>query len=247
MISLYDSNAKKWTQTTTHEKPMAVILHLYYQDLFDWYLPYLKNITIQHDVFITICENKNDGFIQKAKAELPNLSLFLVENKGMDVAPFLAILRIIENAGIKYKSILKIHGKKSIAHGQGLGERWRKDLVNSLMFNNTHLQHYQDIVTKDGEVKMVASSNWILKQKIIGYEQNYFKENIIFDEYNFVGGTMFLVNFEIIMNWFSENEIYEKYIDLFPNGYSGDDTIAHQLERVFGCLINLRGCKILGV
>jgi hypothetical protein len=96
----------------------------------------------------------------------------------------------------KYQCVLKLHSKKSLAHGFELGERWRKDLTNALLFNNYVFGKYiEDCLTTN--LKMVASSNWVLPQKLIGYEQNYFSEAINFDEYEFVGGTMFLANFNL--------------------------------------------------
>ncbi len=246
MIIPFNKDHDIWLQNTTYEKPMLVILHLYYLDLLDWYLPYLKNITVSHDIFITVSEIEPVESIERIITELPHAGVYLVENKGMDVAPFVSVLQTIVDYGYRYKTILKIHSKKSLAHEKGLGERWRKDLVNALLFNNGLLEHYHNQVAGLSEVKMVGSKNWILKQKIIGYEQNYFNETIRFDEYNFVAGTMFLVNFKIIIDWFLENNIYDKVIDRFPNGYDGDGTVAHELERVFGCLINVKGYKILG-
>jgi hypothetical protein len=91
---------------------------------------------------------------------------------------------------------------------------------------------------------MFASSNWILPQKLIGYEQNYFTQPINFDEYEFVGGTMFLANFNLIKDWFVEEDIYNKFYNEFQEGYIGDGSIAHQIERVLGCLVRLKGLEI---
>jgi uncharacterized membrane protein len=92
---------------------------------------------------------------------------------------------------------------------------------------------------------MVGSSAWVLNQKLLGYEQQFFKEEITFDEYEFVAGTMFMANFNLIMDWFISNSIYDRFYKEFEDGYIGDGSIAHQLERVLGCLVKLRGNYIL--
>jgi uncharacterized membrane protein len=92
---------------------------------------------------------------------------------------------------------------------------------------------------------MVGSSAWIQNQNVLGYEQQFFKEQITFNEYEFVAGTMFMANFNLIMDWFVSNSIYDRFYKEFQDGYIGDGSIAHQLERVLGCLVKLRGNYIL--
>jgi lipopolysaccharide biosynthesis protein len=161
----------------------------------------------------------------------------------MDVAPFLWFMNYIVENNKQYQSVLKLHSKKSLAHGFELGERWRKDLTNALLFNNyIFLKYTEDCVNT--HYKMVASSDWILPQKLIGYEQNYFTQPINFYEYEFVGGTMFLANFNLIKDWFVEEDIYNKFYNEFQDGYIGDGSIAHEFERVLGCLVKLKGFEI---
>ena len=92
---------------------------------------------------------------------------------------------------------------------------------------------------------MVGSSAWIQNQNVLGYEQQFFKEEIAFSDYEFVAGTMFMANFNLIMDWFKKEDIYNRFYETFEEGYIGDGSIAHQLERVLGCLVKLRGNYIL--
>ena len=226
------------------EKKLCVILHLYYQDLWDWFLPYIQNINFDFDLYISICnEHSADEITEKIKQNFPEAKIVSFDNKGMDVAPFLWFMNYIVENNKQYQSVLKLHSKKSLAHGFELGERWRKDLTNALLFNNYFFENYiEDCINTD--YKMFASSNWILPQKLIGYEQNYFSQPINFDEYEFVGGTMFLANFNLIKDWFVEEDIYNKFYNEFQEGYIGDGSIAHQIERILGCLLKLKGFEI---
>jgi uncharacterized membrane protein len=54
-----------------------------------------------------------------------------------------------------------------------------------------------------------------------------------------------MANFNLIMDWFVSNSIYDRFYKEFQDGYIGDGSIAHQLERVLGCLVKLRGNYIL--
>ena len=226
------------------KKRLCIILHLYYQDLWDWFLPYLQNINFDFDLYVSICnEHPSDEIIQKIKQHYPDAEIKSFSNKGMDVAPFLWFMNFIIENKKEYDCVLKLHSKKSLAHGYELGERWRKDLTNSLLFNNYVFGKYaEDCISTN--YKMFASSDWVLPQKLIGYEHEFFSQPIFFDEYEFVGGTMFLANFNLIKDWFVEENIYNKFYNEFQDGYIGDGSIAHQIERVLGCLVRLKGFEI---
>jgi hypothetical protein len=47
------------------------------------------------------------------------------------------------------------------------------------------------------------------------------------------------------MDWFLEQSIYKRFYNQFEDGYIGDGSIAHQLERVLGCLVKVKGKDIL--
>jgi len=226
------------------KKRLCVILHLYYQDLWDWFLPYLQNINFDFDLYVSLCsEHPLDEISEKIKQQFPNAEIKSFINKGMDVAPFLWFMNFIIKNKKEYDCILKLHSKKSLAHSYELGERWRKDLTNALLFNNYVFGKYiEDCINTN--YKMFASSDWVLPQKLIGYEHNFFTQPIFFDEYDFVGGTMFLANFNLIKEWFVEENIYNKFYNEFQDGYIGDGSIAHQIERVLGCVVKLKGFEI---
>lgn len=225
-------------------KKLCVVLHLYYQDLWEWFLPYLQNINFDFDLYVSLCnEHSPVDITEIIKQQFPNAEIVSFANKGMDVAPFLWFMNFMIQNKKQYDCILKLHSKKSLAHGYELGERWRKDLVNALLLNNFIFDKYaHDCVHTN--LKMVGSQNWVLPQKLIGYEQNYFSQPINFDEYKFVGGTMFLANFNLIKDWFIEERIYDKFYNEFQDGYIGDGSIAHEIERILGCLVRLKGFEI---
>jgi hypothetical protein len=53
-----------------------------------------------------------------------------------------------------------------------------------------------------------------------------------------------MINYSLIKDWFEKGNVYEKFYNNFPLGYIGDGSLAHQFERVFGCLIKLYGFQI---
>ncbi len=232
-------------QSIPEKKSVCVILHLYYQDLWEWFVPYLKNITTDFDLFVTTNEGSQDfNLEQKVKSTYPNAYFKKYPNRGLDVAPFLDTVNEIIQSGKTYNCVLKLHGKKSLAHGVELGNRWRHNLVSSLLSSPEKFQLCFNSIVENPIFKMAGSGVWVLPQNLLGYEQEYFDQSIHFDEYSFVAGTMFMVDFELLVSWIKDNKIYERFYPQFQDGYIGDGSIAHHLERIFGCLIKIKGFSI---
>lgn len=228
-------------------KKVCVILHLYYVDLWGYFLPYLKRIDTDIDLYVSITDGHSGHFTDIHDAiigEFPEAFIYSLPNKGMDVAPFIYALNDIFLRRRTYNVLIKLHSKKSLAHGKELGERWRNQLTDAVLGSLPKLQNgYFSCVGSNHT--MVGSSAWIQNQNVLGYEQQFFKEEITFSDYEFVAGTMFLANFNLIMDWFVQNSIYDRFYKEFQDGYIGDGSIAHQLERVLGCLVKLKGNYIL--
>jgi len=229
----------------THKK-VCVILHLYYVDLWEYFLPYLKIIDTDIDLYVTITDG-NLGHFTDIKDSIifhfPEAHIYSLPNRGLDVAPFLFVMNEIFLNKKTYDVMIKLHSKKSLAHGFEIGERWRKQLTDALLGSLSKFQNayyycvdYQTIV---------GSSHWIINQKLVGYEQQFFKVPITFYDYEFVAGTMFMANFNLIMEWFIIENLFDRFYKEFVDGYIGDGSIAHQFERALGCLVKLNGNKIL--
>ena len=228
-------------------KKVCVILHLFYVDLWGYFLPYLKRIDTDIDLYVTITDGHSGHFTDIHDAvigEFPEAFIYSLPNRGMDVAPFIYVMNDIFLRRRTYDVMIKLHSKKSLAHSYELGERWRNQLTDALLGSLPKLQNnYLSCLNSNS--KMVGSSAWILNEKVSGFEQQFFSENINFTDYEFVGGTMFMVDFNLIMDWFLEQSIYERFYNQFEDGYIGDGSIAHQLERVLGCLVKVKGKDIL--
>ena len=228
-------------------KKVCVILHLFYVDLWSYFLPYLKRIDTDIDLYVTITDGHSGHFTDIHDAiigDFPEAFIYSLPNRGMDVAPFIYVMNDIFLRRRTYDVMIKLHSKKSLAHSYELGERWRNQLTDALLGSLPKLQNgYFSCVGSNHT--MVGSSAWIQNQNVLGYEQQFFKEEITFSDYEFVAGTIFMANFNLIMDWFVSNSIYDRFYKEFQDGYIGDGSIAHQLERVLGCLVKLRGNYIL--
>ena len=87
----------------------CVILHLYYPEMWEEIRSYLSSFGEPFDLFITIPHGV-DISESTLRAGFPNAQIYRCENRGRDVAPFLALFAAIWDLGYKY--ICKIHTKK---------------------------------------------------------------------------------------------------------------------------------------
>jgi len=105
----------------------AVVLHLYYTELFDEVKSYLDNLNGAFDQYISLPEDQA-AFESRIREEYPDATILLVPNRGRDLAPFIELLKIIIPLG--YETLIKIHTKKTLHREDGT--MWRQDVsVNS--------------------------------------------------------------------------------------------------------------------
>jgi hypothetical protein len=242
-------------------KPVCVILHLYYPELWEYFSHHLKKITTEFDLYISTTTDVDNvyGFVPQIKfddvedsiiSEYPESKIYKLQNKGMDIAPFIYVLNEIASSEMIYDVIIKLHSKKSLHDNPDgtiteSGADWRDNLVNALLVNSQTFE-FNFSVIKTTDHKMVSSSHWIKAQGCDGWENQYISQEIpsgIY--YEFVAGSIFMVDFNLIMNWMKEESIFERYYDDFPLGYVGNHSIAHHIERIFGLLLFVKGYQIL--
>ena len=119
----------------------AVLLHLFYPDLWAEFLPLLTSLPKPFDVYISLSEGREDLLADIAR-DLPDATVIRHPNRGRDIAPRLALLRMARAQ--HYDQLLFLHGKKSphlreiehihipfLQHKDG--NRWRQELLADLL------------------------------------------------------------------------------------------------------------------
>lgn len=116
--------------SATLRAELAVVVHLYHVDLAEEISDYLDNVVMPVDVFVSV-KNVEDYFAAKRVFDKRGRDVFLYvhENIGRDVGPFLSLL----NTGLlaRYLCVCKVHSKKSVYSAKG--QAWRDSLFNSLL------------------------------------------------------------------------------------------------------------------
>lgn len=213
----------------------CILLHLYYQDLWEEFKSKLEPILNNNvHLYVTITEDNTqytDDIRSIAK------QVFLVENRGMDVGPFIYAYDKVKD--LQYASYLKLQSKKSL-HSPSIGDKWRRDLYYPIVENYELLigkikdcdypvmlgeyNYYYDMIRepKDSGNKIAAKP----------YLDKAVEELKISDEGSFFAGTMFLTNSVYLETLFKDIDL-QKFYNKFELGYHRD-SFAHGMERALG-------------
>jgi len=175
------------------------------------YIKNFKNININTYFFI-IEEYATNENIYYLKNKYKNCVIASCENRGMDIGPFFLNLHYIKYNNYYHEYIFKIHTKSC--------DKFRNETLNKLMkdhntiMNNIKLMcdnnagiYAGNILYKYIDYKDAFLSNLYHTKKLIKYLYN---EDIIYNNLEFVGGTMFIAKF----NTFNILSIY-KIIDIY--------------------------------
>lgn len=225
-------------------KPL-IVLHLYYTDLWGEFKNYFDNLYVDFDLFVTITGNTNN--IREIITEsFPNAKIFELPNKGLDVGPFLFILKYLKENNLEYSHIVKLHTKKSHYNNSGLGVSWRKALVESIIGSAEIFNSNLSLITTNSYVKMCGSKQWLIKALKSQHAKVLNELKIKIPSSGFIGGTMFICDYKLMIESFTIEQLTEFY-NKMPDGYVRDFSIAHDMERVFGFIVEDKGYQIRGV
>jgi len=233
-------------KSVTPKAEIAIIAHVFYIDLWREIYGYLKGLNTPYDLFITVPPHIELESLQTLFDDVPGIHIYMSENRGRDVLPFLQTLSHIGNDNYKY--ICKLHTKKT--GNSPLGHVWRKLLYFDLLGSQEWVGKIIETFESNEKAGQITGKNTVLDSKRYAYGNNgkikwLCKEcEVPFnEEYTFAGGTMF---------W-SRTSVLKPLMELFESGRlefeeergQKDHTIAHAIERFFGILVQAQGMEIL--
>lgn len=228
------------------KRNVAIFLHLYAQDLAEYYHDYLHPLKDLVDIHMTLPEDIDCRETEYIFNDL-NTTFNYVNNVGADNLSF---LKVLTKYGPDYKMFYKMHTKKSLLHRFC---NWRELLVNELVgsidiFKQNCLLLENGFVDSIGPQCLLMTSDRCHAHRIAYLMSEL---NIPFDNYShFVGGSMFGGVSSKYLKYFNRevvNNIEQLMIDNSEIGLIKDEnyqggcisTYHHALERIFGYLGNL--------
>lgn len=222
---------------------IALIIHLYYTEVWQEFQSRLKLIDRPFDLFITL-PRQHAEFAPVIESAYPQAYIILVPNHGRDVLPFMQLSPRILAAGYEYA--LKLHSKKSKHRTDG--EEWLSDMVDKLLPENRKIMELLITTLNKKETAIVGPAGHYVSLQV-NYEANGISILTILKKvyskatcrkihndramYGFFAGTMFWMRLDNLKPLINQKFSIANYE--IERGQI-DGTFAHAMERAF-CLI----------
>lgn len=237
---------KKTQKGIAKRNEVAVILHLYHEDLWDEIVSWLNRLP-SFDLYVSLQRGVREKTVDKILSRFPHATLYQFDNRGRDILPFLKIMEKI--SAFNYSAICKIHSKKSSFRKDGV--QWRGELLDSLM-TSTFAVKSIILSLQAGGVGLIGPRKFLLSLSSTDY---YFRntkkqlEQLLTNigradeklDFDFFAGSMF---------WFKGGAL-SRLIDLglsdkdFPDELGQlDGTMAHAIERMFCYVAKMDGYEV---
>ena len=233
--------------TNVYTCKAGIHVHVYYQDVFQDIISRLTKIkVVKYKLYVTIREEIYISISEMLKSVHFDYQIFVFENRGRDVLPFIQVLESILKDDVDF--ILKIHTKKSKHRSDG--DKWRNAIFDDLLSESEMIKSiisfHEDrsigIISAEGQIvpmRYYWGSNEATVLKLSS--QLGVPDNLSINM-NFVAGTMFFIRPELA----SKILEFGLTVDDFEteNGQV-DGTLAHAVERLFGVLCYASGMQIV--
>jgi hypothetical protein len=207
------------------ETNITIVIHLYHTHQFEkmsFYIEQVKRVFLNVTIIFTI--NEHSDFDAHITNKYPASIIIKVENKGVDVYPFLLSVRHLRTHNIDTDFILKLHTKESSNPTEGCVD-WKDDLITPIVdYNNlTVLQHY---FKKMENIGYVASQKCVLpKNYDLDFPSNIKGLYQLIDKFphlekdwtDFNGGNMFWIGNNVLTKYLTE-QLIDYLIDNFLVG-----------------------------
>lgn len=227
------------------ETNITIVIHLYHTHQFEKMTSYIENVKkVFLNVTIIFTINEHSDFDTHITNKYPAAIIIKVENKGVDIYPFLLSVRHLRTHNINTDFILKLHTKESSNPTEGCVD-WKDDLITPIVdYNNlTVLQHYFKKMENIGYVasqKCVLPKNYDLDcpANIIGLNQLIEKFPHLEKNWtDFNGGNMFWISNNVLTKYLTEiliDYLIEKFGQKPPCNLNNPDIYVEYLcERLF--------------
>lgn len=235
----------------------AVHLHLYYISQLSEIISDLHNLDRaggDYDLFVTMSV-ENPAVESEILKEFPTAKIWLTENRGYDIGPFIDFLHKIDFD--KYDYVLKIHTKNqskddyTILNGNRMNDAlWGAALREALLGSPERIGANLEILAENNKVGMVGSKYCLTSEResyqslLAQIEAEMRNLGLKMpSKVAFVAGSMFMVRAELLKPF-----LKVKVGDFEPtDGKIKEGTKAHVYERLFGIAVLAQGMTIQAV
>ncbi|MGY6215413.1 glycosyltransferase [Methylolobus aquaticus] len=227
-----------------------ICLHLFHVDLWDEFRSALAPIVgPATPLYVSLPESNAEFGERLVQLFGPQACrCFTVENRGLDVLPFLQQFRFLRENGLRPRTLTKLHTKKSTHIPEATARRWRLELYERLLAEHPGVV---DAFRKNAGLGMVCSEQWWLAEGM--QDANWQAESRVIAEAcdlfdvpaasHYLSGSMYTVSYAYLERLLAPLDL-DAYFASFPVGYHPCDTPAHAFERVVCYGLRKYGCRV---
>jgi lipopolysaccharide biosynthesis protein len=228
------------------QAPVAVVVHIYYPDLWPEFSETIKALTIEHDLYVTLTYrgDETEDLAKEIGADFPKATVLPLENRGRDILPFLTLV----NAGALdgYDAICKLHTKKS-PHRED-GDVWRKHLILGVLPEEGLESMLERFIATPDAAFWVADGQYFHGTKWWGsnFEQlchlmRRIEIEVDRESLHFPAGSIYWMK-PLMIGLLKSLDLNESHFD--RETAQVDGTIAHALERAMGIMTEAAGQRV---
>lgn len=246
-------------EQTQKNMKLVVLTHIYYGYEEGNLKDGLLNLKRYASAFIfninEHCQEKELA-VSLIKKDFPEAFILQTPNIGKDVGGKLAMIDLLLRTPLKPQYCILLHDKKS-PHTP-LGDTWRKKLFRIIEKEN--IEAIIALLDKDKKIGIVSAKEFITneydkkKSEFNSTNGTILKEIIAsygfqLNAYDFVGGTMFWMRYEIIASFFNKHAALRIRSNLEKGNVMDNvtGTKAHAWERVLSWIATDNGYFIKGI
>ena len=212
---------------------LAIVIHAYYPDVLENILENLPvSLRALCTLFVSTVDMHAETIRKIVAAHNISSEIFVFENRGRDILPFLKVLRVIEARG--FGKLLKLHTKKSLHREDG--DRWRDDLYSKLLdkrFCARLISYLSDhpavgLIGPEGYIAPLAYYWGSNQKKVEAIARRLGIAELDIDTEQFIAGSMFYARVEALqplLNLAIAEDDFEQELGQV------DGTLAHAIER----------------
>lgn len=235
---------------------IAIFVNLYYEDMVEYYLKYLKRLDLQIDIYII---SSNDAILQyiDRKHKQSNFILLSKENRGRDISALLVTSR--ERIS-RYDYICFVHDKKpKEEYSKGDIELWTTELWENMLASDAYIKNIINLFIQNSNLGLLVPMEpvggyWSSREGAY-WGKNYentlllkqhlgLKCNIDPAKSPITLGTVFWSKPAALQKLFDLEWAYE---DFNEEPLPIDGTLSHAIERILGYVAQDAGYDVATV
>ncbi len=224
---------------------LAVVLHLYYIDLWPSIMKKLSSIDVPFDLFVSVQIKDKDISLDKINKYHKMTNIVALPNRGRDMLPFMMIVSKLCEDTNQYRYLLKIHSKKSLHRDDG--NEWLNSLLGQLIPND--ISNVIKVL-EDRKTGLVGPADHVVslskymgdnKERIRKIAETMTDKKTVKQmldspsKYPFFGGTMFWGRLDFLTPLL---ECGITPADFNTERGQIDGTTAHAIERILGKILH---------